>query len=208
MNPKIEEILQRISHLEEQVEQEYKERRDQLKADFEGHRVRFEAEELELHRRFKKGLMTYLLSADLRNILSAPFIYPLIVPLVFIDLFISIYQYICFSLYRIPYVKRRDCFVFDRTYLAYLNLIEKINCAYCSYANGLATYIKEIVARTELYWCPIKHARKIVHAHPYYKEFSDFGSAQSYQKELAELRERLASICIDPAQPRVKKLKD
>jgi hypothetical protein len=42
--------------------------------------------------------------------------------------------------------------IFDRTHLAYLNLVEKINCAYCSYGNGLAAYLREIAARTEQYW--------------------------------------------------------
>jgi hypothetical protein len=36
--------------------------------------------------------------------------------------------------------------------------IEKINCAYCSYANGAIASVREMASRTEIYWCPIKHA--------------------------------------------------
>jgi hypothetical protein len=79
-------------------------------------------------------------------------------------------------------------------HLAYLNLIEKINCAYCSYGNGVMAYGREVVARTEQYWCPIKHARKIMAAHPYYAGFVDFGDAQSYKDELEKLRSELAKI--------------
>ncbi len=31
-------------------------------------------------------------------------------------------------------------FTFDRHRLGYLNLIEKLNCDYCAYANGLFAY--------------------------------------------------------------------
>jgi putative component of membrane protein insertase Oxa1/YidC/SpoIIIJ protein YidD len=78
--------------------------------------------------------------------------------------------------------------------LAYLNVIEKVNCAYCSYGNGLMAYAREIVARTEMYWCPIKHARKVLQAHPYYAGFVDYGDAQSYQNELERLRTQLSQI--------------
>jgi len=51
-----------------------------------------------------------------------------------------------------------------------------------------------VVARTEQYWCPIKHARKIMAAHPYYTGFVDFGDAESYQRELETLRTELAKL--------------
>ena len=65
-------------------------------------------------------------------------------------------------------MRRRDYFVFDRHHLAYLNAIEKLNCAYCSYANGLVAYVREIAGRTEQFWCPIKHARRAIGAHAHY----------------------------------------
>nr|WP_315259777.1 hypothetical protein [uncultured Limnohabitans sp.] len=194
MNPKISELLARIQQMEREIEQEMKRKRAELQADFEETRVRFEREVLEQQRRFKTGLFKYILSADLRTALTAPIIYAVFFPMVLLDLSVTIYQHICFRAYGIPRVKRSDYFVYDRAHLAYLNLLERINCAYCSYGNGLMAYAREIVARTEQYWCPIKHARKIMAAHPYYTGFVDFGDAESYKQELERLRTQLAEI--------------
>jgi hypothetical protein len=194
MNPKISELLARIQHMEQEIEHEMKRRRAELQADFEETRVRFEQEVLEQQRRFKTGVLAYLLTANWLTLLTAPVIYALIVPIFFLDLSITVYQHICFRAYGLPRVKRGNYFVFDRAHLAYLNLIEKVNCAYCSYGNGVMAYGREVVARTEQYWCPIKHARKIMTAHPYYTGFVDFGDAQSYKDELENLRTELAKI--------------
>jgi hypothetical protein len=194
MNPKISELLARIQQMELEIEQEMKRKRAELQADFEKTRVRFEQEVLEQQRRFKTGILPYMLSANLLSVLTAPVIYSVLFPMLLLDLFITIYQHICFRAYGIPRVKRSDYFVYDRAHLAYLNLIEKINCAYCSYGNGLMAYGREVVARTEQYWCPIKHARKVMAAHPYYTGFVDFGDAESYKQELERLRTQLAEI--------------
>jgi hypothetical protein len=194
MNPKISELLARIQHMELEIEQEMKRKRAELQADFEETRVRFEREVLEQQRLFKTGVMAYLLTANLMSMLTAPVIYALFFPILLLDLSITIYQHICFRAYGIARVKRSDYFVFDRAHLAYLNLIEKINCAYCSYGNGVMAYGREVVARTEQYWCPIKHARKVMAAHPYYTGFVDFGDAESYKNELENLRTELAKL--------------
>ena len=194
MNPKISELLARIQQMELEIEQEMKRKRAELQADFEETRVRFEREVLEQQRRFKTGVIAYLLTANLLSVLTAPVIYALFFPILLLDLSITIYQHICFRAYGIPRVKRSDYFVFDRAHLAYLNLIEKINCAYCSYGNGVMAYGREVVARTEQYWCPIKHARKVMAAHPYYTGFVDFGDAESYKNELEKLRTELAKL--------------
>ena len=194
MNPKISELLDRIQQMELEIELEMKRKRAELQADFEETRVRFEREVLEQQRRFKTGVISYLLTANWMSVLTAPVIYALLLPMLLLDVSITVYQQICFRAYGIPRVKRSDYFVYDRAHLAYLNLIEKINCAYCSYGNGLMAYGREVVARTEQYWCPIKHARKIMAAHPYYTGFVDFGDAQSYKDELENLRAELTKF--------------
>ncbi len=194
MNPKITELLDRIQQIESEIELEMKRRRGELQVDFEEARVRFEHEVLEQQRRFKTGLLRYLLSSNWRSIVTAPVIYAVLGPMLLLDLFITLYQHICFRAYRIARVKRSDYFVYDRAHLAYLNWIEKINCAYCSYGNGLMAYGREVVARTEQYWCPIKHARKVMAAHPYYTGFVDFGDAEAYQRELEHLRAKLTEL--------------
>jgi hypothetical protein len=194
MNATTTELLDRIRRIEEEMEQQLKRRRAELHADFDQRRVRFESEVLEQQRRFKIGLMSYLLCADWRNVISAPFIYAVFFPLLLLDVCVTLYQFVCFPLYRIERVRRRDYLVFDRAHLGYLNLLEKINCAYCSYATGLASFVKEVIGRTEQYWCPIKHARRILQAHPHYSGFVDFGDAQAYREQLRSLRADLAQL--------------
>ncbi len=194
MNSQIKELLERIRQLEDQIEQEVQRRRTELHADFKNKRIRFEQEVRAQQRRFKMGLVKYVFHAQIRHVISAPFIYSMIFPLLLLDISVSLYQWICFPLYKIPKVKRSNYFLFDRNHLAYLNLVEKINCAYCSYGNGLAAYTKEITARTEQYWCPIKHARRVLQAHTYYNGFVDYGDAEAYQQELQNLRDELSRL--------------
>lgn len=194
MNKNVTDILARITQLEEDLEAELKRRRDALQADFEDRRVHFEEAILAQQRRFKTGLMPYLLGAELRHAASVPFVYGLVLPMLLLDLALTLYQWVCFPLYRIPRVRRRDCWVFDRTHLAYLNVVEKLNCAYCSYGNGLAAYFTEIASRTEQYWCPIKHSRRILHAHSRYHHFVDYGDAENFKAELQALRQQLQAL--------------
>jgi hypothetical protein len=56
--------------------------------------------------------------------------------------------------YRIPRVRRAEYLVVDRHHLQYLNGIERMNCLYCGYGNGVLAYAVEVAARTEQYWCP------------------------------------------------------
>lgn len=199
MNPKIADLLERLRHIEEEIESELKRRRVELQADFENRRVRFEQDVLDQQRRFKLGLVKYLSGAELRHVASIPFILAVVLPLLLLDLFVFVYQITCFPLYRIDRVRRGDYVVFDRTHLAYLNVFEKFNCAYCSYANGLLAYVREVAGRTEQYWCPIKHSRRILQAHPYYGGFVDFGDAEAYRRELHILREALARMNDNPS---------
>jgi hypothetical protein len=194
MNPNIREFLDRIRQLEADIEQEVQHRRQQFQADFEARKVRFENEVLAQQRRFRQGVWHYVFTAEWRSVLSVPFIYPVLLPMLLLDFFVTLYQWVCFPLYRIPRVRRSDYFVYDRTHLAYLNWLEKINCAYCSYGNGLAAYVREVVGLTEQYWCPIKHARRVLQAHPYYHGFVDYGDAESYRAQQALLREQLQKI--------------
>lgn len=187
MSEKIDELMARIQGLELELEAELSRQSAELRYGFEHGRVVFEAEILRRHREMQTRLSRYILNAKPAIVLTAPVIYSLILPLALLDIFVSIYQAICFPAYGIEKVKRGDYLIFDRGHLAYLNALEKLNCAYCSYANGLIAYVREIAARTEAYWCPIKHARKTVGAHEKYLDFVAFGDAEAYRKRIAEL---------------------
>ena len=104
------------------------------------------------------------------------------------DMVVSFYQAICFPIYGIPKVDRKDYIVIDRHYLSYLNGLEKMNCFYCGYFNGLIAYVQEIAARTEQYFCPIKHARKTRFVHGRYSKFLSYGDGVNYRKNIESVR--------------------
>lgn len=184
-------LLQRIRALEDEVELELAKRRLELSFAVHEGKARFEQAVLVRHRALKTHVARYVLTARPVMLLTAPLIYGMLVPLALLDLFLTLYQAICFRVYGIEKVRRGDYLLFDRSQLEYLNAIEKLNCAYCSYANGLIGYLREIAGRTEQYWCPIKHARRVVAAHQHYPHFVDYGDAEGYQKELPQLRRAL-----------------
>jgi hypothetical protein len=64
---------------------------------------------------------------------------------------------------------------------------------YCTYGNGLLAYATEIIARTEQYFCPIKHARKMMGRHARYARFVEYGEAEEYQAKLEQFRTDLAN---------------
>lgn len=187
----LSDLLAEIRRLEEEIENRWEALRQSFDYTLEGHRVRFAAEIRRLHKRYRTGLLRYIARARPFNILTAPVIYSMAVPLILLDLCITLYQYICFAAYRVPYVKRNDYFVIDRHQLSYLNGIEKINCVYCGYGNGLIAYSREIISRTEQYWCPIKHARRIRGAHARYEHFAEYGDAENYHAHMKRLRREL-----------------
>lgn len=186
MNREIEQLIAEMKALELQLEAEFAILRTNLKFRLNGNRAVFEKEILRAHRELRVGMTRYVLNAGILHIVTAPITYALIIPFVLLDLCVTTYQWICFPVYGIEKVKRSDYLIFDRYHPAYLNVIEKINCAYCSYCNGVAGYVREIAVRTEQYWCPIKHARRVIAAHERYQRFAEFGDADGYQKHLGE----------------------
>lgn len=188
MNEKINELLNRIRTLEKELAEELEQARQRINYQFIDRRVRFEREVQLQHRKLKIGLLRYALFPRLRHVLVAPFIYAVFPALLLVDLLVSLYHAVCFPLLEIPKVKRSDYLIYDHQHLAYLNVLEKLNCLYCSYGNGLISYIKEIVARTEQYWCPIKHAQRVLDAHSRYGHFTEYGDAEGYRRELDKIR--------------------
>jgi hypothetical protein len=184
MREKVEELLARIRVLQDEIEEEYRQTREE----FEARRLQLAEEFRRQQRRYKIGLFRFLLRTRPLVALTAPVIYIGWIPFLLMDLFVTVYQWVCFPVYRIPKVRRADYIVFDREDLPYLNLIEKFNCFYCSYGNGVAAYLREVAARTEQYWCPIKHARRIRAAHDRYPDFFDYGDADAYRQGLERLR--------------------
>ena len=125
MDKNISNLLERIRSLETELENELAKRREDIRFSIENRKIRFEREILAEHRKLKTSILSYLVQAQLKHILIAPIVYALIFPFILLDIFVSLYQLVCFPVYGIPRVKRRDYIVFDRHNLAYLNIIEK-----------------------------------------------------------------------------------
>jgi hypothetical protein len=197
MSPTLEELLARMRTLEEQLEQEYSQHREE----FARRRAAMAEHFLELQRRQKVGLWPYLRQSRWPVLLSAPLVYSGWVAFALLDAFVSLYQAVCFPIYGIPKVGRAEYLVFDRADLPYLNVVEKFNCFYCSYGNGVAAYAREVSARTEQYWCPIKHARRLRDAHPRYPQFFEHGDAEAFRSGMERLRQMLSATGDPPAAP-------
>jgi hypothetical protein len=188
---RVSELLEEIRVREDELEDAIKSCETKFLYQIEGAKVKFEDSVKRTHRELKIDLITWLKYSSLRNTISAPVIYTMIFPFILLDITILLYQMICFPLYRIPKVERTKYIVIDRHRLEYLNSIEKLNCMYCGYINGLIAYCREIVARTEQYWCPIKHAKKVLDSHRRYPKFSNFGDPKEYHQHIKKMRELL-----------------
>ena len=188
---RIDELIEQIQVLECDVQTEFDKKRDDFRFVIDEKRTEFSEQVAEL-RRSKVGLFQYVTGASFLSWLVAPVIYSGFVPMLLLDAFLFVYQAVCFPVYHITRAKRSDYVVLDRGDLPYLNILEKFNCFYCGYANGLMGYAREIAARTEQFFCPIKHARRIIAAHDRYPSFFEYGDAQSYGHGLERLRDALA----------------
>jgi hypothetical protein len=184
----IDELIQSVKAFEEELERDFRKRREEFLESVAAKRLRFAEEVLTTRQRMRVGVIGYLATSRPLVALTAPLIYAILVPMVVLDLAMMLYQAVCFPIYGIPKVRRRDYLVFDREELPYLNFLEKMHCGYCSYANGLAAFFREVTGRTEQYWCPIKHARRIRDAHGRYPHFFEYGDAEAYRKGLERIR--------------------
>lgn len=191
MTQRMQELARNIVELQTELDREIERRRKALGVGIHERLGKFEHGITLEHRRLRLGVGTFLARSSIATIATAPVIYSLIVPLVIVDAWVTVFQAICFRAYRIPRVRRADYIQFDRQHLAYLNWIEALNCAFCAYANCLVGYVREISSRTEQYWCPIKHALRVTDPHRRYCEFLEYGDAEGYRGRLSEFRERL-----------------
>lgn len=184
---KIDELIAKIKALESELEAELHQEYERFTCEITKKRE----ELLASYRKDRQGLLRYLATTPMLHLLSAPIIWAVLIPAFILDGFVSFYQWVCFPIYKIAKVKRSDYIIFDRHRLAYLNIVEKFNCLYCSYFNGLMGYISEIAARTEQYWCPIRHASRVKSIHSRYQRFFEYGDSSNYRQSANDLRSEL-----------------
>ncbi len=184
----IDDLVHRLVSLEDELERKLEAQRSRFQYRMEEERAVFEEEVLRRHRKIRTGILTFLRRSPLAALVVAPAVYGLIVPLVLLDLSVSVFLWVCFPAWGMERVRRADYVIVDRHRLAYLNGIEKLNCAFCGYANGVIAYAREAASRSEQYWCPIKHALRVRAPHPRYRGFVDYGDAEGFRAELNALR--------------------
>jgi hypothetical protein len=184
---RVQSIVARMRAAEAELADELEKTRAEVFKAFDDQWENARGELFKRQKQLRTSLWNYVKGARLSVIITAPFIYAVIFPALLLDLVVTVFQALCFPAYGIPRVKRSDYIVFDRQNLAYLNILEKINCGYCS-------YVREIGARTEKYWCPIKHVRKLIAPHAHYADFVEYGDAEAYHDQLEDLRRELVEM--------------
>lgn len=194
MNERITQLLAQMATLEDELRIAVHEQESRMFFSIKGKRVEFERSVKLAHRELKKNVFRWLVTNRPQNLITGPIIYGMVLPMLLLDLLVTLFQWTCFPIYGITKVRRASYIVFDRHHLGYLNSIEKFHCTYCEYGNGLMGYMAEILARTEEYFCPIKHAHKILGTHRRYNRFLDYGDAADYEKKLEEFRVGLGKL--------------
>lgn len=182
MKSKINEILKQIEEKYKELAEAYNELKEKYFYELKWKKVFFDKKRREYNKKYKVNVFSYFLNPNFKYILSMPFIYWMAIPVLFLDIWLFIYKNICFRLYWIPLVKRKDYIFYDRRYLDYLNILQKFNCVYCSRVNWLFSYAVEIAWRTEQYWCPIKASRKIHWWHDWQKTFADYWDPEWFKE--------------------------
>jgi len=189
MNDKIREILEEIEAMKVKLSEEIAEQEKHISYEIHNGYIRFEKDVFEKQKENMKNLLAWFREIPLLHLLSSPIIYAMIIPAVLLDIILFIFQQVIFRIYKFKFIKRSDYIIYDHQYLGYLNPIEKLNCLYCSYFNGLMQYAAAIASRTELFFCPIKHAKKVAYEHDHYLKYFEYGEGDDYQSKLKKLRD-------------------
>jgi len=188
MNARIKEMVEEIEMMKKKLGKEIDKEEEYVNYEIGNGHIKFEKEIFKRQKENMMHLWDWFSEIPLAQLLSAPVVYMMIVPAVLFDMMLFVYQNVVSRVFNIKFGKRSDYIVFDRQYLGYLNVVEKLNCLYCAYFNGLMQYASSIAARTEFYFCPIKHAKKIVYKHEHYDTFLSYGDGDAYQIKLKKIR--------------------
>ncbi len=188
MESRLHTLVAKIKELEKELAPEIQKKEEQYYYRIFGKRVTFEEWIKHEQKALVMKIVPFIRGSTWPVILSAPVIWSVLPAALLFDLMTTIFQAACFPIYGIPAVTRSDHIILDRFALPYLNIIEKVNCQYCAYVNGLLAYTMEIAGRAEQYWCPIKHARKMTTIHSRYVKFMEFGDGTGYREQIEQVR--------------------
>ena len=100
MNESIQRLLSEITRLEDELAAVINEQQEKLHYRIDGSKIRFEENLRRIHHELKTGVFAWLRKSEWRNVVTAPFIYSMIIPFVALDIFLTVYQGICLPLLR------------------------------------------------------------------------------------------------------------
>ena len=101
VNEQIKKLVDKIYELNEELRSLLYEQQSQFSYKVAGKRVEFEEGIREAHKKLKTSWIYWLITVSPKHLLSGPFLYGLIIPLLIFDIGLSAYQLICFLLYGI-----------------------------------------------------------------------------------------------------------
>jgi hypothetical protein len=188
MENRLQTLVERIKELEKELSREIQKKEEEYYYKIFGKRVTFEEWIQHEQKALVMKIIPFIRGSTWPVMLTAPIIWAVLPAALLLDLALTMFQVVCFPLYGIPRVRRGDYIVLDHHALPYLNIIEKVNCLYCGYFNGFVAYAQEIGGRTEQYWCPIKHARKLITLHNRYAKFIEYGNGAAYRARVETVR--------------------
>ncbi len=188
MSRKIREMIENIETMKQALKEEIAKEEAKVDYDIRHGRVMFEEKVLAAQRKHMKSTWQWLKEVPFVQFLTAPIIYGMVFPALFLDMTLFVYTRTVAPVFKLTFDKRSDYIVFDRHYLGYLNFFEKLNCVYCSYFNGLMFYSGSVARTTELYFCPIKHAKRVAYGEDHFEKYLPYGDAEHYHEKLKALR--------------------
>lgn len=166
MDNKVRNLLAQITALESDLRTVLHEQKTRMFYQLDGKRVKFEGAIRKAHRKLKRGISRWIVTEQPQNNLTGPIICAMAIPLALLDVYITFYQAVCFTVYKVAKVQRAEYFVYDGRHLEYLNVVERFHCTYCAYATELVACVSEIVARTDSTFAPSNtRARYSAHIH-------------------------------------------
>ena len=101
----------------------------------------------------------------------------MIIPIIFADVSVWIYQEVYFGIMKIPKIPRSSYIKINRHTLPNLTWAQKWSCWYCEYSNSIFAWIKAVGNQTETYSCAIKYT----YTYPGLEYQSEFHDPQEFE---------------------------
>ena len=119
MSRYVDRIVSAIHEAEEALSEDVRDQQQRWQYGLHRGRVWFDKEVRHAQKQLKQSIASFLRHGSVLNLLTTPIIYSLSLPFVLLDIWVSLYQWICFPIYGIDRVAHGRYFVIDRHKLGY-----------------------------------------------------------------------------------------